>query len=210
MPLTALSQYTTPILPPENPWIQRQITSNELKPSVVPSTSTASVNSSPNSSTQSKEKTRRRRKPPTRQVMRHILRARAEAVRALVSFFAQLEKESAEERRVRACYHLAKLYGTVESDKEVWRNAREVISFLRKRGAGVKGLENSISIEGEWAAAERDGTMSSDWEETSDTGSGSPSGLDSRSRSRSGGLGVGSSNVAGENPVWIPLSPLAK
>jgi glycerol-3-phosphate O-acyltransferase/dihydroxyacetone phosphate acyltransferase len=54
------------------------------------------------------------------------------------------------------------LYGNGE---EKWRNGREVIAFLRKRGATVAGLEETIRFEGEWVGE----AASSDWEgETSD------------------------------------------
>ena len=85
-----------------------------------------------------------------------------EAVKALVAFIAHIEKGAPEERRVNSSKHLAELYGNSE---EGWRNGKEIISFLRKRGATIAGLEESIRFEGEWVGE----MLSSDWEgETGD------------------------------------------
>ena len=60
---------------------------------------------------------RPRRRPPSRQIMRHVLRARAEAVRALAGFFERLERECAAAKaagsvkKVLASAHLARAYG---------------------------------------------------------------------------------------------------
>ena len=101
--------------------------------------------------------------------MRHVLRARIEAVRALASLFEQLEREPS--KRLRASAHLAKAYGgLVEESKgaeikadgtsedvlalpEGWRTAREVIDYLRARGGKIPRLGGVEREEGEWAAA---------------------------------------------------------
>ena len=98
--------------------------------------------------------------------MRHVLRARAEAVRSLASFIAHLEAGPAE-KRVRASVHLARVYGGVESSSGPsetsrtigWRRAHEVVSYLRARGAKIAALERGI--EAEWAALNSDGDLSS-------------------------------------------------
>jgi len=138
---SALGQYTTPFIPPENPWVQPRANGDEPAPSVVPSP--------PN-------RGKRRSKAPSRKLIRHVLRARVEAVKALVAFIAHLEKGAPEERRVNSSKHLAELYG---NGQEGWRNGREIVSFLRKRGAATTGLEDSIRFEGEWVGE----TLSSDW-----------------------------------------------
>lgn len=107
--------------------------------------------------------------------MRHVLRARAEAVRALASFVDQLEKGPAE-KCVNASAHLAWAYGGGVEDPSAlesqqvesavvpprnsagWRRVREVIAFLRKRGAKITALERGI--EADWAALNSDGEMS--------------------------------------------------
>ena len=104
--------------------------------------------------------------------MRHVLRARAEAVRALAGFFERLERECAAAKaagsvkKVLASAHLARAYGGwAEGEGEAgkgcveeadgvqlagpvqgWRSAAEVLGFLRARGAKIPTLE------GEWAA----------------------------------------------------------
>ena len=140
--VSALGQYTTPFIPPENPWVQPRANSDEPAPSVVLSPP---------------DRGKRRRKAPSRRLIRHVLRARVEAVKALVAFIAHIEKGASEERRVKSSQHLAELYG---NGQEGWRNGREIVSFLRKRGATIAGLEDSIRFEGEWVG----GAVSSDWE----------------------------------------------
>jgi hypothetical protein len=51
--------------------------------------------------------------------------------------------------------------GTVESLPVPvgWRRAREVVSYLRRHGAKIAALERGI--EGEWAALNSDGDLSS-------------------------------------------------
>lgn len=106
--------------------------------------------------------------------MRHVLRARGEAVRALASFFAALEGAGGEDKQVVASAHLARRFGWVDGVKvsmeeqgqgpvevqvQGYRHAREVISFLRMRGARIATLERKI--EGGWAGtlvSEEDGT----------------------------------------------------
>lgn len=102
--------------------------------------------------------------------MRHVLRARVEAVKALAGFFDNLQR-APQSTKVHASVHLAHLYGElIEGDKvsEVTglaemqgrRNVHEVIAFLRQRGAKIPTLKGG-PIEGEWAAlsseAEGDG-----------------------------------------------------
>lgn len=107
----------------------------------------------------------KRKRPASRQIMRHVLRARGEAVRALANFFAALE-DAGENKPVVASAHLARRFGWVDEPKvdmegqgqgpvgvevQGYRHAREVISFLRLRGAKIATLEREI--EGGWAGA---------------------------------------------------------
>jgi len=107
--------------------------------------------------------------------MRHLLRARGEAVKALAEFFATLEA-SGDDKTVNASIHLAKQFGWVEgipyssssdggvkdegpADVKGYRKAREVIAFLRARGAKVATLDRKI--DGDWVGAlgsEEEGT----------------------------------------------------
>ena len=152
LPLAALSQYTTPAIPAENQWIQK--TNETIAPPTVEEPPVTSV---------------RKRRPPTRRVIRHVLRARAEAAKSLATFFDQLDK-GGETKKVKASIHLARTYGWVDNvdntvtEEEVseeplgWRHAREVLSFLRERGAKVASLQRGI--EGEWAALNSDAETS--------------------------------------------------
>jgi glycerol-3-phosphate O-acyltransferase / dihydroxyacetone phosphate acyltransferase len=100
-----------------------------------------------------------------------VLRARAEAARALAAFFDQLDKLP-EEARVRASTHLARSFGGwveddigkgqadssvgggVEDEPRGWRSAKEVVSYLRLKGAKIATLKRGI--EGGWAALASD------------------------------------------------------
>ncbi|EPS94226.1 acyltransferase [Fomitopsis schrenkii] len=164
--LSALSQYTVPALPAENEWIDRSKVKPRKTTDDSPSTSSNQPTSPPAPSS------RKRRRPPSRRLIRHVLRARAEAAKALASLFDQLEK-SHDGKRVSASAHLARAYGgSVEQDLANaegadtllepvgWRYAREVVGFLRKRGARVAQLQERV--EGDWAALSSEGDQDSD------------------------------------------------
>ncbi|KZT29092.1 glycerol-3-phosphate-acyltransferase [Neolentinus lepideus HHB14362 ss-1] len=159
--ISAISQYTTPRIPPKNPWIDRPEKSNSESPAQEPQAKNVSgVAAEPPVKS-------RRRRPPSRRLIRHVLRARVQAARALASFFEHLEKGAdAEGKWVRASVHLARQFGghidKDEAGNEIdggvssycgptgWRSAREVVAFLRRKGAKIAGLERKV--EGEWAA----------------------------------------------------------
>jgi len=144
--LAALSQYTTPAIPPESPWVQKTGT-----PLIVEEPPVTFV---------------RRQRPPTRRVIRHVLRARAEAAKSLATFFDHLDK-AGNVKKVKASLHLARVYGWVDEGDDAttgvdvpkeslgWRHTREVVSFLRHRGAKVASLQRGI--EAEWVALGSDG-----------------------------------------------------
>ncbi|EEB90564.1 hypothetical protein MPER_11210, partial [Moniliophthora perniciosa FA553] len=181
--LPALSQYTTPLIPKENPWIDKK------KPDPSPTSSSAS---SPNPNIPSilpspeislpKEKEpvfRPRRRAPTRRIMRHVLRARLEAIKALGSFFDQLQRAGDREKlKVKASRHLARMYGgmneyptwnstnsdanndveTSEAEQVGWRYTTEIISYLKKRGAKFPSVASvARATEEEWALLSSDG-----------------------------------------------------
>ncbi|KII92721.1 hypothetical protein PLICRDRAFT_696028 [Plicaturopsis crispa FD-325 SS-3] len=165
--IAALSQYTTPLKPNPSPWIDRPLAK----------ASASAADALPPTQEEPPVKTRPKRRPPSRRIMRHVLRARAEAVRALASFFDQLEK-APDGKRVRASAHLARAFGGTLDEvdaladvdgavkpppvPEGWRSAQEVVAFLKKRGAKIASLEQGIEgVEGEWAALSSDGEMTS-------------------------------------------------
>ncbi|KAH8077503.1 glycerol-3-phosphate-acyltransferase [Cristinia sonorae] len=191
--VNAVAQYTIPKLPPENPWVDR---SRSKSRPATPGTNTptsspldgASGSNAP-SSTAPLKKTKKDRRPPSRRLIRHVLRARIEAAKSLATLFDRLEQTP--EKHVRASSHLARAFGgqldpgqpemvvteegvSLPEEPAGWRNAAEVLSFLRLRGAKIGGLYKTV--EGEWAAA-----LSSEGENEQDSNAGS-----------------------GEDIVWVP------
>ncbi|KAK0240807.1 hypothetical protein EDD85DRAFT_816261 [Armillaria nabsnona] len=156
--LAALSQYTTPVLPKENPWIDRP-NSSTPEPSTTPTTpgNVPTVLPGPSDLLTSNEppvRSRRKRRPPTRRIMRHVLRARVEAVKALAVFFDQLERAGTG-KKVKASRHLARIYG-FEEGGEGWRSATEVVRFLRAKGAKIPSV-SYVPTEEDWMALSSDG-----------------------------------------------------
>lgn len=151
--MNALQQYLVPVKPAESQWIDKK-TEKDARPVNVASSSSESA-----SNLHASEQ--RKRRTPTRRLIRHVLRARARAVLALASFFAELEK-NADGNRVYASKHLAAQYGgfggasrmkaLVERELRGWRDAREVLTFLRDRGAKMASLEAQMAGD-YWAGA---------------------------------------------------------
>ncbi|KAK7043165.1 hypothetical protein VNI00_008519 [Paramarasmius palmivorus] len=183
--LPALSQYTTPLIPKENPWIEKN-KDQKPTPSVTPSSNSSSTQNIPSILPPSpeislpKEKEpvlRPKRRPPTRRIMRHVLRARLEAIKALASFFDQLERGGDRDKlKVKASRHLARLYGGISerpgwtsgdpgkddldatATDQGWRYATEVVGFLKKRGAKIPSITTPArTSEEEWALLSSDG-----------------------------------------------------
>lgn len=149
--LAALAQYKTPHIPAESPWIERK----RLSTLSLPAQATEPpVNF-------------RRTRPAWGRIMRHVLRARGEAVRAIASFFAQLVTQG-DGKEVVASLHLARRFGWVEevetasegsessADEKIetkgYRRISEVIAFLKSKGAKIPVLEQE-EIEGHWDVA---------------------------------------------------------
>ncbi|KAK2463296.1 hypothetical protein APHAL10511_004951 [Amanita phalloides] len=135
--LSALSQYTTPRVPPENPWI------NTIRDPSMSNSGLAELEYANN------YRNHVGRRPPSRRIIRHLLRARVNAVKALAGLFDQLEKDQTG-KKLKASTHLARLYGFMDVESEGWRHVREVIGFLKVRGAKIP-TEGQGSIEG-WVA----------------------------------------------------------
>ncbi|TDL21704.1 acyltransferase [Rickenella mellea] len=221
----ALTQYTTPLTPAENPWVKRPVTPTPSDPSslaptasttlahglpannipiVAPTPISAPTASSspltlttPNKSltptptltpTQTttpfatKTKNWRKRLPPSRRLVRHVLRARSEAAAALASLFEYLDDPVVGQKFVYASPHLARMYNTTNGqgvvnanpgDPEATsRRAHEVISFLRARGAKISALTHRVK--GDWdAVSSSDAEGDMDSFSFGDTGSGS-------------------------------------
>ncbi|KAM6502302.1 glycerol-3-phosphate-acyltransferase [Amanita muscaria] len=140
--LAALSQYTTPRVPPENPWID--------KPKISPITSAATGETDASQHT----KRQRKQRAPSRRIVRHVLRARIDAIKSLATFFDSLEKAGSG-KKVKASSHLARLYGSTDVglvDSDGWRYSRELVEFLKARGAKIPRAPKG-AIEG-WASGD--------------------------------------------------------
>lgn len=183
--LPALTQYTVPRVPAESVWIDKpRSRSSTPRPSTASPASPPSP-AAPEGAGTSRESTptpTRHRRPPSRRLVRHVLRARIEAAKALAALLVHLER-APEGRHVRASAHLARAHGgsvdpapgacadaAAEGVGEVdalrgWRDAREVVAFLRGRGARIAQLRDKVA--GEWAAQSSDAEV-----ETTDVDSG--------------------------------------
>ena len=111
------------------------------------------------------EKWTKPKRLPSRVLVRHVLRVRLQAAKELARVFLDLEKNDAD---VHACYWLAESYGgeVLKVSKEheelpEWerplpqgrRGGREVVEFLRSKGARLGGQPH-----GHWAASDGDQT----------------------------------------------------
>lgn len=105
-----LKQYTVPEIPKPSQWIDRPLT--PTPPAGAAATNTTTSASASSSSESAADKTKKRlKKPASRSLVRHVLRARIEASRALEAFLQELEVASP---RVRVSPHLGREDGTIE------------------------------------------------------------------------------------------------
>lgn len=153
--MAALQQYLVPKTPAKSPWIDKN-RAKQAESQPVSTNSSLNVDQAASPSSPGKDNLDspvRKRVPPTRRLVRHVLRARARAVQALAEFFAELE-HAPEGKRVQASAHLARLYGGFwdpprdtddQSIQESWREAREILAFLRARGARIASLQSQIA-----------------------------------------------------------------
>ncbi|KAJ4490919.1 hypothetical protein J3R30DRAFT_155837 [Lentinula aciculospora] len=203
--VTALSPYTTPSIPKENPWVEKPKSNPMSTPSISSNNSCTSINidtseactplgtplnsipanvsvlppdptvvlpreEEPPATVKAASLPHSRRRPPTRRIMRHVLRARIEAVKALAVFFDQLERA---DRRYKTSESSSSIVGLkVETDmSDGWRYATEVVSFLRKRGAKIPSVSGGGQKEEDledWAlTSDAEGESGTSFDETS-------------------------------------------
>jgi len=158
--MTALSHYTKPRTPPPSPWVNRPIIATmNASPGVESKATDFGMQSEPTVKSVSP------RRPPSRRLVRHVLRSRVEAMNALAGFFDQLAR-AGPEKKVQASPHLARMFGggifapsannanesieEAQRNVEGWRYAAEVLIFLRKHGAIIPTLGQG-PLEDEWA-----------------------------------------------------------
>ncbi|KDQ07170.1 hypothetical protein BOTBODRAFT_120414 [Botryobasidium botryosum FD-172 SS1] len=154
----ALKPYMKPRTPPPSPWVSKPTDAN---PSIA---STAAPQLQPDGH-------QKRRRPASRRMIRHVLRARLDAARSLATFLGEVERSGS---MLRASAHLALMFrGRVDDDnsgmeaeptdnhvptpskRTGWRSAREVVGFLRARGARIATLVQSADAD--WAVASSEG-----------------------------------------------------
>nr|GAT57513.1 predicted protein [Mycena chlorophos] len=152
--LPALTPYMTPVFPKESLFLTNKTKMEDVEPPADLPPSTPGP----------------RRRPSSRSIMRHVLRARGQAVTALAELFEQLRMNK--DVRLKASEHLVRRFGgqleevAGKSDTEGEghaqgtpkmegrRQANEVIAFLTKRGAKFPHLgRRLLESEAEWAAA---------------------------------------------------------
>ncbi|KAG6880345.1 hypothetical protein C0992_011096 [Termitomyces sp. T32_za158] len=177
--MAALSQYTTPAPPKENPWIEKSKTPEHSSRNSSPSRPQSESSSPAPSSTSGvankggkpPAKNRTMRRPPSRRLVRHVLKARVEAVKALAVFLDHLLR-APRPTRIEASVHLARRHGHLEKvepthDDAVevvgWRDVHEIVQFLTRLGANIPVMHLS-TVDDEWAAlcSEGEGYMTGD------------------------------------------------
>lgn len=128
------------------------------------------------------------RRPPTRRLIRHVLRARTEAARQLGAFLKRIDRPGV---RVSASEHMVDIFGggyeslhtqdpsEVEGFPTGWRDGKEVMKYLKSKGARFERLYLEEDEQGyEWAALQSDTELSP--LESPGSGSGSASGNESK------------------------------
>lgn len=171
--LSALTPYITPHIPPPSEYIDKKKLRLGANTPIAPISPQGEPNKLPNTDNASQLQVsakRPKRLVPSRKLIRHLLRARLDASRLLAEFFAELERSG---KQVRASEHLARLYGYVPqqqrqeplvdkdddgvappSQPQGWRDAKEVIRYLRAHGANIGQLRTPKDVD--WAAASSD------------------------------------------------------
>ncbi|KAF9478620.1 glycerol-3-phosphate-acyltransferase [Pholiota conissans] len=162
---SAVSQYTKPKTPPPSVWIDQK---KPVKVEEAPVVATAAEEITDfQLQNEPPVKSGSGRKPPSRRLIRHVLRSRVEAVNALAGFFDNISSNGS--RKLKASPHLARIYGGhvvervagigsegEEGKTEGWRYASEVVVFLKKRGGQIRSVMQG-EMRDEWAAASSEG-----------------------------------------------------
>lgn len=134
--MTAVSHYTRPRTPPPSPWVNRPLTATtNPSPGEESQGQRNATDSGINSEPPVKSVSPRR--PPSRRLVRHVLRSRVEAMNALAGFFDQLAR-AGPEKRVQASPHLARMFGGgifTPSDNNICQRIHPGSSEKRRRVA---------------------------------------------------------------------------
>ncbi|CAE6438453.1 hypothetical protein ACGC1H_006980 [Rhizoctonia solani] len=158
---TAVEPWTKPREPPANEWVKPSGTDSK-KPAAETKPGTGGVaNIKP---TPSRPQTR----PASRGLVRHVLRARLHASRALASYLEELQHS---DRLLPAAHRILELDAGLSAklgDDEALprRHAIAVIDYLRGKGAKIAQLSHKDSSD--WAALSSDGEFDTPREERSE------------------------------------------
>ena len=144
--MAAILPYTINQPPPPNPFLKLP---PEVEATLNRSTSSPAV---PTLATMYKEdqpekeiKNRRLRRPPSRRLVRHVLRVRAESMRHLAAYLLSLDREGV---RVPASLHMVKIFGGGVQPPESTVATSEA-SYDKVGGGGqmeAKGMQGGVEI----------------------------------------------------------------
>ncbi|KZW01901.1 acyltransferase [Exidia glandulosa HHB12029] len=127
-----LTQYTTPALPPPNPFLDPKKGPDADVP--VPPVESGEPKAKDRRVKARTEKKPKPVRPPRKRLVRHVLRARVDCAKALEQLLALLKNEHV---RLRASTRLATVYGDTKTST---RDSREVLRFLKAKGAVFEGM----------------------------------------------------------------------
>ncbi|KAF8973307.1 hypothetical protein BDZ97DRAFT_1780750 [Flammula alnicola] len=147
---SAVSQYMKPKTPPVSAWIDRPTTPKT--PPAEPEEKAPQSLTDFNLQEEPPVKARSARRPPSRRLVRHVLRSRVEAVNALAGFFDHLTRNGTN-KKVTTSSSSGADDSLPEGEQEGWRYAAEVVTFLRNGGP----------LTDEWAAPSSEGEEEPIW-----------------------------------------------
>ncbi|CAE6522533.1 unnamed protein product [Rhizoctonia solani] len=160
---TAVEPWTKPREPPANEWLKPS--STDSKPTAAetkPAETGGVANVKPTPS-------RPKKRPASRGLIRHVLRARLQASRALASYLEELQRSdrllSATQRNPELDVGLSAKLGD-DDETLPRRHARAVVDYLRGKGAKVTQLSHRDSSD--WAALSSDGEFDTPRDERSE------------------------------------------
>ncbi|KAJ1304729.1 hypothetical protein OPQ81_005867 [Rhizoctonia solani] len=165
---TAVEPWTKPRERPANEWIKPSPSDN--KPPAV-DTKTGEAGGIPNvtpSSSTSTTRPKGKRRPASRGLIRHVLRARVHASRALANYLEELQRS---DRLLLATQPIPELdiglSAKLDDDQEIpRRRSLAVIDYLRGKGAKIAQLSHRDSSD--WAALSSDGEFDTPRDERSE------------------------------------------
>ncbi|KAG8731761.1 hypothetical protein FRC11_002459 [Ceratobasidium sp. 423] len=163
--IAAIEPWTKPRERPANEWIKPSPT--DAKPTAV-ETKSGESGGVPNVTPPKPTSTRGKKRPASRGLIRHVLRARLHASRALANYLEELQRS---DRLLPATQRIPELdvglSGTLSDNQEIpRRHALAVVDYLRSKGAKIAQLSHKDSSD--WAALSSDGEFDTPRDERSE------------------------------------------